>query len=321
MNNQNQGGYSNFGQRNNFSGNQNSTGYVSKPQYSKPFTSNNSYGRTYGSSSYQAPPAQTETSEIKAKLKQVLEGQQKITVDFNGKIDALYTYLNSKVEALNTHVKKLDTQVAQTAGAMIRQDRTLPGRTDANPKYQCSALTLRRCKELNPILRRSLNAEKIADLEKIETDFEDGIHATGNTIGLCRDLPVLIDEDELVDVEESEVEKHEKSEDSNKSKNLANDKNESVLVNTYTRNGRDAEAASKQKSEEQQNPTERVYKPKIPFPMNPRKSKQELYEAKCRAILKKLTMEIHLMDAIKTTLVVKSCLKRMLTTYMVFMGF
>ncbi|KAL1188094.1 hypothetical protein V5N11_003129 [Cardamine amara subsp. amara] len=114
-NNQNRSGYNNFGQRSNFSGNQNSTGYVSKPQYSKPFTSNNSSGWTYGSSSYQAPPAQTETSEMKAMLEQILEGQQKITVDFNGKIDALYTDLNSKVEALSTHVKKLDIQVAQTA--------------------------------------------------------------------------------------------------------------------------------------------------------------------------------------------------------------
>ncbi|KAL1188095.1 hypothetical protein V5N11_003130 [Cardamine amara subsp. amara] len=139
---------------------------------------------------------------------------------------------------------------------------------------------------------------------------------TRNTTGLCRDSPIMIDENEVMDAEDSEGDKQEKSENSNKSENLAKDKNEPVLVNTDTCIGRDAESASKQKSEGLQDPTERVYKPKIPFPRNPRKSKQELYEAKCRAILEKLTVEIPLMDAIKTTPVVKRCLKRMLTTDM-----
>ncbi|KAL1213772.1 hypothetical protein V5N11_009953 [Cardamine amara subsp. amara] len=250
-NNQNRGGYNNFGQRNTFTNGHNSSGYAYKPQYHKPFQSNNNFIRTYGSSSYQAPHAQPEQNEMKAMLEQILEGQQKITVDFNGKIDVMYTNLNGKLEALNTHVKNLDTQVAQTAGAMKRQDGTLLGRTYANPRYQCNAITLRSGKELNLVLRRSLNAEKIAELEEIEAEFEDGIHATRNTTGLCRDSPVLIDEDKPVDVEESEVDKHEKSEDSNKSENLAKDKNEYVLVNTYTRIGHDAEAASKQKSEKQ----------------------------------------------------------------------
>ena len=43
-------------------------------------------------------------------LDQVLEGQQKLMVYFNGKIDAVYTELNSKFESLNTHVRKLETR-------------------------------------------------------------------------------------------------------------------------------------------------------------------------------------------------------------------
>ena len=35
-------------------------------------------------------------------------------MNFNGKIDAVYNELNSKFETLNTHVKKLETQVVQT---------------------------------------------------------------------------------------------------------------------------------------------------------------------------------------------------------------
>ena len=35
-------------------------------------------------------------------------------VNFNEKIDAVYIELNSKFESLNTHVRKLETQVVQT---------------------------------------------------------------------------------------------------------------------------------------------------------------------------------------------------------------
>jgi len=45
---------------------------------------------------------------------QVLEGPQKLMVNFNGKIDVVYTEQNSKFEFLNTHVRKLETQVVQT---------------------------------------------------------------------------------------------------------------------------------------------------------------------------------------------------------------
>ena len=47
-------------------------------------------------------------------IDQVLEGQQKLMVNFNEKIDAVYTELNSKFDSLNTHVRKLETQVVQT---------------------------------------------------------------------------------------------------------------------------------------------------------------------------------------------------------------
>ena len=47
-------------------------------------------------------------------LDQVLEGQMKMTLDFNGKLNDVYTNLNTKFEALNTHVKKLRTRVVKT---------------------------------------------------------------------------------------------------------------------------------------------------------------------------------------------------------------
>ena len=42
---------------------------------------------SYGNSFYQKPPPLTQESKIEAMLDKVLEGQQSMTVDFNGKID------------------------------------------------------------------------------------------------------------------------------------------------------------------------------------------------------------------------------------------
>lgn len=47
-------------------------------------------------------------------LDQVLEGQHKQTVDFNGKIDYVYNNLNTKFETLNIHAKKLEMHVVHT---------------------------------------------------------------------------------------------------------------------------------------------------------------------------------------------------------------
>ena len=47
-------------------------------------------------------------------IDQVFEGQQKLMVNVNGKIDAVYTELNEQFETLNAHVKKLETLVVQT---------------------------------------------------------------------------------------------------------------------------------------------------------------------------------------------------------------
>ena len=98
---------------------------------------------------------------MEAMLEQVLEGQQKMTVNFNGKLDSLYQDLNGKIESLNSHMKKLDVQVAQTAGAVQRQEGFLPGRTDINPKHQVNAFKVRNEKELKTVQKKRLSAEQI----------------------------------------------------------------------------------------------------------------------------------------------------------------
>lgn len=53
--------------------------------------------------------------KVKKKNKfQVRKSQEKLTLDFNGKICDVYTNMNDKFEALSTHVKKLETRMVQT---------------------------------------------------------------------------------------------------------------------------------------------------------------------------------------------------------------
>ena len=99
-------------------------------QYQKPYNSNYNNNKNYGSSYYQKPPPPTQESKIEEMLDRVLEAQQRMTVDFNGKIDSVYTNLNTKFEILSTHVKKLEMQVIQIGEAIKRQGALTKGVED-----------------------------------------------------------------------------------------------------------------------------------------------------------------------------------------------
>ena len=73
-------------------------------------------------------------------IDQVLECQQKLMVNVNGKIDSVYTELNAKFETLNTHVQKLDTQVVQRGDDVKRQDTLIKGKWDEALKYHVNAI-------------------------------------------------------------------------------------------------------------------------------------------------------------------------------------
>ena len=119
------------GQRSNF--NQSS-------QFQKPYNNNfkNSNNMNYGNSSYQNVPPQTPESKIEAMIDQVLEGQQKLMVNVDGKIDVVYTELNAKFVTLNTYVKKLETQVFQT-GEIVKKQKTFIKGNEAL-KYHVNAI-------------------------------------------------------------------------------------------------------------------------------------------------------------------------------------
>ena len=63
-----------------------------------------------------------------------------MTVNFNGKIDYVYTNLNTKFETLSTHVKKLEMQVVQTGDAVKRQEASTRGVGDDVMKHHVNAI-------------------------------------------------------------------------------------------------------------------------------------------------------------------------------------
>ena len=73
-------------------------------------------------------------------LERVLETQQRMTVDINGKIDSVYTNLNTKFDTLSTHVKKLETQIVQTGEALKRQETLTRGVGDDVMKHHVNAI-------------------------------------------------------------------------------------------------------------------------------------------------------------------------------------
>ena len=94
----------------------------------------------YGSSYYQKPPPLTQESKFEEMLNRVLETQQRITVDFNGKIDSVYTNFNTKFETLSTHVKKLKIHVVQTGDVVKRQEASTRVVGDDVMKHQVNAI-------------------------------------------------------------------------------------------------------------------------------------------------------------------------------------
>ena len=168
----NQSGYRNF------YGNGQKSGYNQSSQYQKPY--NNNYKRNnkpYGNSYYQNQPHQTKESKTKSMLDQVLEGQQKLMVNFDGKIDVVYSELNSKFESLNTHVRKLETQVVKTAHTIKRQETFMKGKGDESLKHHVNAI-------MNDDFWQMIKEEKLQ-----EVDFQVESSMSFGGLHWCRSIP------------------------------------------------------------------------------------------------------------------------------------
>ncbi|KAG5410365.1 hypothetical protein IGI04_006684, partial [Brassica rapa subsp. trilocularis] len=81
-------------------------------------------------------------------MQQLLQGQQvqakalnQVTTEIDTRMGNMFTELNNKYDNLAIHIRKIDVQLAQTAESVKRQQETIPGRTDKNPRTEhCNAV-------------------------------------------------------------------------------------------------------------------------------------------------------------------------------------
>ena len=94
-------------------------------------------------------------------LQMVLEGQKNSTAEINTKVDNMYGELNGKFEALNTHLKVLEKQVAQTASSSRTAPGFLPGKSETNPKEFVNAVTLRSGKTIEGSNKKEIDRSRV----------------------------------------------------------------------------------------------------------------------------------------------------------------
>ncbi|KAF3523078.1 hypothetical protein F2Q69_00049377 [Brassica cretica] len=62
-------------------------------------------------------------------------------MEMDTRMGNMFTELNNKYDTLTIHIRKIDVQLAQTAESVKRQQGTLPGKTDKNPRTEhCNAI-------------------------------------------------------------------------------------------------------------------------------------------------------------------------------------
>ncbi|XP_048613311.1 uncharacterized protein LOC106384524 [Brassica napus] len=94
-------------------------------------------------------PVAVPQDETKTMLQQLLQGQQlqgkalnQVTTEINTRMNHMFGDLSTKYDNVASHMRQMDIQIAQTAESVKRQQGTLPGKTDKNPKV-CNAVQLR----------------------------------------------------------------------------------------------------------------------------------------------------------------------------------
>ncbi|KAL1219447.1 hypothetical protein V5N11_015487 [Cardamine amara subsp. amara] len=212
-----------------------------------------------------------------------MEDQQKTVVGFNGKMDTLYTDLNRKVGASDSYVKELDFRISLTASSSKG--------SDTKPHQPCHAVTLRSGKQLEPVVRKGLSSEDIIDMEKVEDDvISEEI------------LPTSIDAHHS----------RRSTQMGNPAIKLSDGENNiptSVDRHTTCVDRRNAEIDPISPSSVLK-PVERVYNPKVPYPM-PRKSKKEMEDMRCKEMMDKVMIELPLIDKVKLSCPLKRYVRRM----------
>ncbi|KAG7547984.1 Retrotransposon gag domain [Arabidopsis suecica] len=125
-------------------------GFVPKQQFSGGYQQHNP-PPGFAQQPQQAPPAQDQ--DMKQMLQQILQGQaagaiaiDKKMTEIHNKVHCTFNDLNVKIEALNSRLKYVESQIASTSAPT--NPGQLPGKAIQNPKGHVNAIHLRSGREL-----------------------------------------------------------------------------------------------------------------------------------------------------------------------------
>ncbi|KAL1200797.1 hypothetical protein V5N11_009463 [Cardamine amara subsp. amara] len=205
-------------------------------------------------------------------MQQLMVNQQKASTEINAKVDHMYNDLNAKYDAVTAHVKMLDTQVAQTAEAIKRPAGALPGKGELpRNEYHVNVVELRSGRLLVPPTMTSSHEKAKEKVTECQARGDDFAEKDGNVeIGSSSGTP-------LGTVPTGSEEK--------------SSEHPSYAPEHLLQQGAPAKI--------QKNFPERVYVPKVPYPVTPKKSRKDLEDAKCKEMLKDLTVKLPLVDAVQ----------------------
>ncbi|XP_010481026.1 PREDICTED: uncharacterized protein LOC104759844 [Camelina sativa] len=106
----------------------------------------------------------------------LMENQKKNATEVTVKIDNMYSELNGRIESLNSHMRVLENQVAQSAARVKAPPGTLPGKNEANPKEYVNVVTLRSGKELPKPQQKAGNDRSSGGTDQSKTQNQEGNH-------------------------------------------------------------------------------------------------------------------------------------------------
>ncbi|KAF2541984.1 hypothetical protein F2Q68_00029415 [Brassica cretica] len=90
-------------------------------------------------------------------------------------MDNMFTELNSKYDVVASHIRQMDVQIAQTAEILKRQQGTLPGKTNKNPK-DCNAVELRSGRHLSDHVPKKLTTQEKGKQKEGEPPSLEDVH-------------------------------------------------------------------------------------------------------------------------------------------------
>ncbi|CAE6218873.1 unnamed protein product [Arabidopsis arenosa] len=183
---------------------------------------------------------ESETAQIEAMFRTLLEGQQQLTTDITNKIDAVSSDLNGKIEAVYNHVKKLEARISQVAASV--QNHAVCRSTPT--------ICVDRQHSGNQAVNRTQPSVQPSTIEK----------------SVDRHTPISVD------------------------RNDPRAQLPYVVIPPSVKSD--------------------IYAPKVPYP-RPKRSKQEIEDEKCEAMLDKIKTEISTSDDEDTSSTMKRLVKRM----------